>query len=103
MIRASRDSINGSRTLAMRGWSYFLLAVLLAPTSANSLSCGDTQHTLSEAYESADSIIVGLVTDCKEEVSSEWWVEGSAGCYFTDLEVQRRPGARDIVSHGNAS
>jgi len=86
MMRVLRDGLSVSRTLVMRG-SFFLLAVLVAATPAHSLSCGDTQHTLREAYESADSIIVGLVTGCEEAVSSESWVTGGADCSFSSLEV----------------
>ena len=62
--------------------------VLLAlPIDAYALSCAARVFTLSEAYEAADSIIVGLVTECEQEVSDDPWAHGGANCSFVSLEV----------------
>lgn len=67
---------------------YFSILVLIgAPQFVQALSCAPQDHTLNEAYAAADSIIVGLVTECEEEVSSEPWANGGSGCAFTALEV----------------
>ena len=64
-----------------------VLALLAVPTISLGLSCAPRQFTLSEAYEAADSIIVGLITECKEENSSDPWVNGGSDCSFSSLEV----------------
>jgi hypothetical protein len=56
-------------------------------TSAYANVCAERLFTLSEAYEAADSIIVGLVTECRQAVSSEPYASGGADCSFTGLEV----------------
>jgi hypothetical protein len=43
--------------------------------------------TLSKAYESADSIIVGLISECSEQVSSDPYASGGDDCSFISLEV----------------
>ncbi len=67
----------------------FFASVVISglPMNALALTCGSRQFTLSEAYEAADSIVVGLVTECEEEVSSEPWANGGSGCSFDSLEV----------------
>ena len=63
-------------------------ALLLAlPINTYALSCVARLFTLSEAYEAADSIIVGLVTECEQEVSDDPWADGGADCSFVSLEV----------------
>ena len=64
-------------------------AVLLSalPINTYALSCAARIFTLSEAYEAADSIIVGLVTECEQEVSDDPWAHGGANCSFVSLEV----------------
>jgi hypothetical protein len=63
------------------------IIVLVSARSAYALSCKSELFTLSEAYEAADSIIVALVTECQEEVSSDSWASGGDGCSFVSLEV----------------
>ena len=60
---------------------------MVFPTNARALSCAPRIFTLSEAFEAADSIIVGLVTECKEEISSDPWANGGSDCSFVSLEV----------------
>src|SRR5690606_7531132 len=73
-----------------------MIIVLVSARSAYALSCKSELFTLSEAYEAADSIIVALVTECEEEVSSDSWASGGDGCSFVSLEVltseERREG-----------
>lgn len=57
------------------------------PPITLALSCGTRLFTLSEAYEEADSIVVGLITECKEEISSDPWAHGGSDCSFISLEV----------------
>lgn len=64
-----------------------LLMFFGASAIANALTCAPAHFTLSEAYESADRIIVGLITECKEEVSRDAWVSGGSECSFTSLEI----------------
>lgn len=40
-------------------------ALLVLPMNARALSCAPRVFTLSEAYDAADSIIVGLVTELR--------------------------------------
>ena len=63
-----------------------VILFVLAP-GAYAFSCAARLFTLSEAYAAADSIIVGLVTECKESVSSDPYASGGADCSFTSLEV----------------
>jgi hypothetical protein len=62
-------------------------SLLGIPTITHALSCAPRQFTLSEAYGAADSIIVGLITECKEEISRDSWANGGDDCSFTSLEV----------------
>lgn len=79
-----------------------ILVFLGIPTMAHALSCASRHFTLSEAYEAADSIVVGLITECKEEISSEPWAHGGSDCSFSSLEVLKESiPARDY--HGAAS
>jgi len=72
------------------------------PTITHALSCAPRLFTLSEAYEAADSIVVGLITECKEEVSSDPWAHGGTDCSFSSLEVLKESiPSRDY--HGTAS
>ncbi len=64
-----------------------MVTPLFLATNAYANSCAARLFTLSEAYAAADSIIVGLVTECKESVSSEPYASGGADCSFTSLEV----------------
>ncbi len=64
-----------------------VLALFAVPTTSHALSCAPRQFTLSEAYEAADSIIVGLITECKEEISSDPWANGGSDCSFSSIEV----------------
>lgn len=72
-----------------RGITSAVLALTLLglPVIAHALTCASRLFTLSEAYEVADSIIVGLVAECKDEVSSDPWASGGNSCSFTTLEV----------------
>lgn len=64
-----------------------IVVLFLLPINAYALSCASRLFTLGEAYEEADSIIVGLVTECEEEISREPWANGGSGCAFVSLEV----------------
>lgn len=64
-----------------------LLTFFGASAISHALTCAPGHFTLSEAYDEADSIIVGLITECKEEVSREAWVSGGSDCSFTSLEI----------------
>jgi hypothetical protein len=75
---------------------FSILTFFGAPTITHALSCASRHFTLSEAYEAADSIIVGLITECKEEVSSDPWANGGSDCSFSSIEVLKEPSpARD--------
>lgn len=65
----------------------FIVSILGTPAVAYALSCAPRHFTLNEAYEAADSIIVGLVTTCEEERSSDPWTSGGADCSFVSLEA----------------
>ena len=79
-----------------------IVVLFLLPINAHTLSCASRLFTLGEAYEEADSIIVGLVTECEEEISSEPYANGGSGCAFDSLEVLkesiRAPDYRGIAS-----
>ena len=62
-------------------------SLLGMPAAALALSCAPRNFTLNEAYEAADSIIVGLITECQEETSRDTWTNGGDDCSFTSLEV----------------
>ncbi|NOX69723.1 MAG: hypothetical protein GXP15_11095 [Gammaproteobacteria bacterium] len=64
-----------------------IIVYFVWPIDAHALSCARNIFTLNEAYEAADSIIVGVVTECQEEISSEPWANGGGGCSFDSLEV----------------
>lgn len=63
------------------------LLVLLLPMTVHALSCAVRNFTLAEAYEDASSIIIGIVTECREPVSRDPWTNGGADCSFDSLEV----------------
>ena len=67
--------------------STLVLALILFSTSVHASSCRARIFTLAEAYEEADGIIVGIVTACEEEQSTDMWVGGGSGCAFATLEV----------------
>jgi len=72
--------------------------------NARALSCAPRIFTLSEAYEAADSIIVGLVTECEEEVSREPWANGGSDCSFVSLDVLKESNsARDYRGVSSSS
>lgn len=64
-----------------------------APTISHALSCAARNFTLEEAYEEADSIIVGQITECGEEISNQpsWVVRGVAGrrAWHESIEMYR--------------
>lgn len=62
-------------------------SLLGLPAITHALSCASRNFALNEAYEAADSIIVGLITECQEEISRDSWANGGDGCSFTSLEV----------------
>ena len=64
-----------------------VLVMLGTPTISHAMSCAPRQFTLSEAYEAADSIIVGLITECKNEVSTDAWANGGSDCSYSSMEV----------------
>lgn len=65
----------------------FGLALIGASATTHGSSCAARIFTLSEAYEAADSIIVGQITECEEEVRREPMANRGANCAFTSLEV----------------
>ena len=67
--------------------STLVFALCLYSTSAYALSCAARVFTLADAYEEADSIIVGIVTACEQAQSTDVWVGGGSGCSFATLEV----------------
>lgn len=64
-----------------------IVILLVLPMTARALSCAPKVHTLLEAYEAAESIIVGLVTECEEEINREPWANGGSGCSFGGKSV----------------
>lgn len=79
-------------------------ALLVLPMNARALSCAPRVFTLSEAYDAADSIIVGLVTECEEEVSREPWANGGSDCSFVSLDVLKESNsARDYRGVSSSS
>lgn len=66
---------------------FCVLALFLVPAISNAMSCAPRQFTLSEAYDAADSIIVGLITECEEEVSSEPWANGCTCSTFPSFHA----------------
>lgn len=79
--RLIRWSLHGVSPLALAA------AVALFTLKANALSCNSYTFKLGEAYEEADSIIVGVITACREAESSEAWVSGDVDCSFDSVEV----------------
>ncbi len=67
--------------------STLVLALILYSANAQALSCPARIFTLADAYEEADSIIVGIVTACEQAQRTDMWVGGGAGCSFATLEV----------------
>jgi hypothetical protein len=81
-----------------------IVALFVLPMNAHALSCGSRNFSLSEAYDAADSIIVGLVTECGEEVSREPWAIGGSGCSFVSLDVLKESNsARDYRGVASSS
>ena len=75
-----------------------------APVISHALSCAPRQFTLNDAYETADSIIVGLITECKEEISSDPWANGGSDCSFSSIEVLKESSpARDYNGMASSS
>ncbi|MEM7612099.1 MAG: hypothetical protein AAF270_10490 [Pseudomonadota bacterium] len=64
-----------------------LLALALMPSVASAFTCAAEPYTLREAYEDADSIIIGVVTECAQPISGAPHTGGGAGCIFTGVEV----------------
>jgi len=74
------------------------------PPTTHALSCAPRLFTLSEAYEEADSIVVGLISECKEEISSDPWAHGGSDCSFSSLEVLKESmPARDYRGAASSS
>ncbi len=79
-----------------------VVASVLLPGSAFALSCAPRQFTLNEAYQAADSIVVGLVTECEDTSSRSAWT-GDSGCSFVSLEVLKEASpARDYGGSANS-
>lgn len=84
-------------------WTTLIACLLLSAVRAHALSCAPRLFTLAEAYEEADSIIVGQVTQCEQETSSDEWTEGGSGCAFDSLEVLKEStSARDYRGVANS-
>ena len=96
--RSSRHILSVVASTAVIG------ALLVLPMNARALSCAPRVFTLSEAYDAADSIIVGLVTECEEEVSREPWANGGSDCSFVSLDVLKESNsARDYRGVSSSS
>lgn len=81
-----------------------IVALLVLPMNARALSCAPRVFTLGEAYDAADSIIVGLVTECEEEISREPWANGGSDCSFVSLDVLKESNsARDYRGVSSSS
>lgn len=81
-----------------------IAALLVLPMNASALSCAPRVFTLSEAYDAAESIIVGLVTECEEEISRDSWANGGSGCSFVSLDVLKESNsARDYRGVASSS
>jgi len=81
-----------------------IVGLLVLPMNARAMSCAPRDFTLSEAYDAADSIIVGLVTECEEEISREPWANGGSDCSFVSLEVLKESkSARDYRGVSSSS
>ena len=81
-----------------------IVAFLVLPMNARALDCAPRAFTLSEAYDAADSIIVGLVTECEEEVSREPWADGGSDCSYVSLDVLKESkSVRDYRGISNSS
>ncbi len=79
----------------------FASMMFAATEPAQALSCAAPSFTLQEAYDAADRIVVGLVTECERETSSDPWVGGGENCSFTSIEVLKESSpARD---HGGVA
>ena len=92
------------RVLSVVASTAAIVALLILPINARALSCAPRDFTLSEAYDAADSIIVGLVTECDEEVSREPWANGGSGCSFVSLDVLKESNsARDYRGVASSS
>jgi hypothetical protein len=91
-------------TLSVLASTVAIGALLVLPMNARALSCAPRVFTLSEAYDAADSIIVGLVTECEEEVSREPWANGGSDCSFVSLDVLKESNsARDYRGVSSSS
>ncbi len=98
------DDTTRSLKHALSAVAATIVILLVYPTNARALSCAPRIFTLNEAYEAADSIIVGLVTECKEEISSEPWANGGSDCLFVSLEVLKESkAARDYRGVASSS
>lgn len=62
-------------------------ALLGVSTVSQALTCAPQHLTLEEAYQAADSIIVGLISECAEEANTGLWVSGGRDCWFSTVEV----------------
>ena len=80
------------------------LICLFVCEAASALSCVVPRFTLDEAYRQADSIIIGLVTECTETQGVDLWTGGGDDCSFVALEVLKdsRP-ARDYGGVASSS
>ena len=59
----------------------------------------NTHLGLAEAYEAADSIIVGMVTECGQSETADRWAGGGNECAFVTPEevVQQSTPTRDYA------
>jgi hypothetical protein len=79
---------NSEQSLRRKPASTVLITVLfLLSADVHALSCASRHFTLREAFEAADSIIVGVVTGCRQEISSDGWTGGGDDCSFVAVDV----------------
>lgn len=92
------------RTLSANVSTAAIAALLVLPLNTSALSCAPRLFTLSEAYDAADSIIVGLITECVEEISQDSWANGGSDCSFVSLDVLKESNsARDYRGIASSS
>ena len=95
-MRSDYTTRSSGHVLSVVASTAAIVALFVLAMNARALSCAPRVFTLSEAYDAADSIIVGLVTECEEELSREAWANGGSGCSFVSLDVLKESdSARD--------
>ncbi len=103
-MRLDYKTCSSGRISSVQASIAAIVALVVLPINALALSCKARVFTLSEAYNAADSIIVGLVTECEEEISREPWANGGSDCTFVSLDVLKESStARDYRGVSSSS